>query len=53
MELGGNVKGYMNAHPISENVTLEYRCEQIRNVMELVKNTRIYDGDNIRKYLYK
>ena len=52
MELGGNAKAYVNVHPLKDNATLEYRCKWIQNIMKLAKNTRIYDGDDIRKYLY-
>ena len=52
MELGGNVKAYVNAYSLKDNTILEYRCKQIRDIIELAKNTRIYDRDNIRKYLY-
>ena len=52
MQLGSNTRAYVEAHPLRDNVMLEYRHEQIRNVMECTKIAITYEGDNIRKYLY-
>ena len=51
MQLGGNVKLYVNAHSIKDNATIEYRCEWIQNVLELAKNNVAFERDDIRKYL--
>ena len=51
MQLGGNVKAYVDAHLIKDNTKIEYRRESIQNVWELTKNNIINDGDDIRKYL--
>ena len=49
MELEGNIKAYVNVHPLKDNVILEYRREQIRNVIKLTKNTELYEGEDETK----
>ena len=53
MQLGGNVRAYVEVHLLKDNVQLEYRCKWIRNVLKLAKNNIIYNGDDIRKYFCK
>ena len=50
--MGGNVRSYVEVYPIKENTTIENLRESIQNVWELLKNNKIHDRDNIRKYLF-
>jgi len=52
IEVGGNIRSYVEAHPLKDNATIEYLREWIQNVQELLKNNKIHDRDNIRKYLF-
>ena len=51
MQLGGNVRSYVHAYPIKKDVTIEYKQEQIQNILELAKNNITFEGNNIRNYL--
>ena len=52
LDVGGNVRHYVEVHLVKENAGVMYLREQIRNVQELLKNNKTHDGDNIRKYLF-
>ena len=51
MELGGNIKTYVEAHLLKENSIIKYLKEQISNVREPIKNNKTYEQDDIRKYI--
>ena len=52
IEVGGNIRSYVEAYLLKENATIEYLREWIQNVWELLKNNKIHDRDDIRKYLF-
>ena len=44
----GNVKQYIDVHPINNNSTINYTKDQIHNVQVFIENYQTYDGGDIR-----
>jgi hypothetical protein len=51
--IGRNIKQYVNMHPLKEDANVNYTKDWIQNVQVFIGNYQTYDGDDIRRFIYR